>query len=310
MQATDKLAEAAESLLTPIEAETEEAEVDQEEPEEAEADEVEAEAEDAEAEEDASPEDEDETDDAGQRQPERLKVKVDGQDVEVTLEDLKRSYSGQAYIQKQMQEVAATRKQAQQELQALQAEQEKFVAFAQAVQQQGFRSQPTPPDPSLAATDPLGYVQEEARYNAEMRQFQAQQAQLQHMQMQAAEQRKRATIEMLQEQSRIVAEAIPEFADPVKGNEIRKRLSDYGVASGYSPEEIAEIMDARAIKVLNKARLWDELQANKAKVKKEPPKNVKPAARRAEPEQLVRRKKLDQAKKSGNLSDFAALILK
>ena len=50
-----------------------------------------------------------EAEDAGQTE-ELYTVKVDGSEQEVTLEDLKRSYSGQAYIQKGMQETADSQK--------------------------------------------------------------------------------------------------------------------------------------------------------------------------------------------------------
>lgn len=310
MEATDKMEAAVESLLAPIE-EPEQVEEETSEVEEEEYTEPDT-AEDAEAdEEEASPEDEDEADDDGPEQPTTFKVKVDGEEVEVTLEDLKRSYSGQSYIQKQMQEVATTRKQAQQELQALQAEQERFLQFAQAVQKQGIKAPPAPLDPKLAHTDPLGYIQEQARYNQELMEYQAQQGQMQAMQRQVEAARQRQTIETLQEQARILAERIPEFGDESKRPEFQKRLLQYGVSNGYSDEEMLAVTDARAITVLNKARLWDELQSSKAKAKQAAPpaKNVKPAARRPEPPQFVRRKKLDQARKTGRLSDFADLIL-
>ena len=52
-----------------------------------------------------------EAEDAGRE--ELFTVKVDGQEVKVPLEDLKRSYSGQAYIQKGMQEAASAKKEAE-----------------------------------------------------------------------------------------------------------------------------------------------------------------------------------------------------
>lgn len=322
MEATDKLTEAAESLLAPMEPEetVEAEEVETTEPEEAEAetddveetDEVEAEddAEDAEAEEEAS--DEDEENDDGQKElPQTLKVKVDGEEVEVTLDDLKRSYSGQAYIQKQMQEAAATRKQLQAETQALQAEQRKFLEFAQTVQQQGIVAPPEAPDVSMAETDPLGYMQARAKYDQQMQAYQEQQAQVQNMRRQMTEAEQRAAVETLQAQARILAETIPEFADETKRPEFNKRIVKTGTEYGYSEDELLTVTDARAIRVLNDAMKYRELQAQRAAAKKkpEPPKNVKPSARRTEPPQLVRSKQLKQARKSGKLSDFANLLL-
>lgn len=313
METTDKLMEAAESLIAPAEQE-EETQVEEVETDEAEAEDVETddEVETAEVEDDEEAEtDEDETDEAGPEKPDTFTVKVDGKDVQVTLEDLKRSYSGQAYIQKGMQEAAAVKKQLAEAAQNLQAEQQRFMQFAQQVQQQGIMSPPRRPDPKLAETDPLGYIQAEAKFNDDVQRYQAQQMQMQQMQRQQQQFQEQQRMEVLRQQAQILMESIPEFADPQKRTQFQERVKKTGVEYGYSEEEMLTIEDARAIKVLHDAMKWRELQSAKAKAKKQPeaPRNVKPTARRPEPQQLVRAKKLKQAKQSGRLTDFADLIL-
>lgn len=58
---------------------------------------------------------------------------------------------------------------------------------------------------------------------------------------------------------------IPDWSD-----ETAKRVSEYGTTTaGFTPQEIATVIDPRMVKVLDKARRWDQLQA-KAKVKPKP----------------------------------------
>lgn len=314
MSATD-LEKAAASLLAPAQpVEEDVSEEDAETETEATApDDVQTDAEAAdtsdEAEEDHSDEDESESDDAGQEQPTTFTVKVDGKDVEVTLDDLKRSYSGNAYVQKGMQEAAQAKKEAQTILEALQAEQKRFMDFAQRIQSEGFRAPPKAPDPKMAQTDPIGYIEAKAAYDADWADYQSQQQEIQrYSQAQQAmtQEQRRAHLE---EQARILAERIPGFADPEKGEAIRDGLRKTGEAYGFSADELGAIEDARAVQVLHDAMQWRQLQAAKSAPKKPTPRNVKPAGKRPEPQQLARARAIEQARKSGRLDAWASVLL-
>lgn len=309
MQTTD-FETAAESLLIrdePVEQPQVEEQAE-EAPEEVPTEEAAAEPE-TEAEEQEVSEDESEADDAGPRPPERLTVKVDGKDVEVSIEDLKRSYSGNAYIQKGMQEAADAKKQAQAILEALHAEQQRFTEFAQQVQSEGFRAPPKAPDPALARTDPIAYVEAIARHNEEVAAYQSQQTEIQrYTQAQRAmsQQQRRAHLEA---QAQMLAEKIPGYADPDKGKAIREGLRKTAQEYGFSDAELQGIDDARTVQVLHDAYQWRQLQSVKAKVTTAPPKNLKPAGKRPEPPQLARQKQIEQAKRSGRLDDWSRLLL-
>lgn len=319
MQATDMEA-AVESLLMksePAVSEETEATQDLDAEEEIETEEVDdansAEAEtEAEADDEAEAEeadDEDDESDAGSE--DSYTVKVDGKEVSVTLEDLKRAYSGQSYIQKGMQEAAAKRKEADQLFQALQSEQQRFLETVQQLQSQGFKPAPQRPDPKLAETDPIGFMQANARYDAEMAQYQQQQEQLKAVKASQDALKQKAMQAHLAEQAAILQQHIPEFSDAAKAGELKSKLLKAGTEYGFSEEELAGVMDARTVQVLYEAMKWRELQNGTAKAKKkpEPPKNLKPRAKRAEPESVVRRKKIEQAKKSGRMEDWVDLLL-
>lgn len=243
--------------------------------------------------------------------PPKYTVKVDGKEIEVTLEDLTRSYSGQSYIQKGMQEAAAARKAAEELSRNLQAQQAEFVAVVQQVQQHGFKAPPQAPDIALAQTDPIGYIQAEASYRKELAEYQGQRDQIKSVMAQHEAAQQRALAEYVASQAQILREAIPELSDAKAAGEFKEKLRKTGVEYGFSDAELDGIVDARHVQVLRDAMRWRELQAGKALAPKpkDAPRTVVPQARRPEPEQLARSRQLEKAKKSGSDDDFVNLML-
>lgn len=79
-----------------------------------------------------------------------------------------------------------------------------------------------------------------------------------------------------------VAKAIGELQRDIKGwgPELANALTDYGMAQGYTRDELTDITDSRAIKVLHKARLYDQLIAKQKgaapRIQPNPSATVKP----------------------------------
>jgi hypothetical protein len=322
---TDPLEAAAESLLFDSSPEPQEVEVTQEDATEVEdAEIVEELDEEEEPEDESNSEDEveyelDESDDAdnvteesdGDKQPQSYTVKVDGVDKTVTLDDLTRSYSGQAYIQKGMQETAEGRKQFQADIAAFQADQQRFSDAVQKLQSEGLIAQPQKPDSTLLETDPIGYMRAQARYDAEVADYTAQQTQLTETSNRSREYQNQQTQAELQKQAARLVELIPDFADPEKATALKSRLVEVGQSAyGYSAEELQGLTDARAVSVLNDAMRWRELQSGTAAAKTtpRPQKTVKPTGRRTQSKSAARDKQLAQARKSGSDDDFMALM--
>lgn len=274
----------------------------------------ETEAQDDETEVEASEEVEaaDEEDTAKEQAPSKYTVKVDGKEIDVTLDDLKRSFSGQAYIQKGMQEAAEARKQATDLYQALQTEQAKFMQVVQSIQEQGFKAPPQAPDISMMDKDPIGYMQAEARYRKEASEYQAQQMQIQQTAAAQRQMQEKALAEFVSEQGKVLQSRIPEFADPNKAREVTAKIrSTASEAYGFSDQELGGIVDARHVLVLHDAMKWRELQAARTKQAPAAPKSIKPVMRRSEPQQLVRKKQIDVARKTGGKPEaFIDLLFK
>lgn len=318
METTDKLEAAVNSLLitdetpAPDEAPQEELATETEaEAQEVKAQDDEVEAEKAEADDPEETEAEEENETAKDEAPSKYTVKVDGKEIDVTLDDLKRSYSGQAYIQKGMQEAAEARKAATELYQALQTQQAQFMDVVQNVQKQGFKAPPQAPDMAMMEKDPIGYMQADARYRKELAEFQTQQQQLQHVSAQHRQMQEQALAEFVSEQRKLLAERIPEFADNAKARQIQDKIrSVASEAYGFTDQELGSVTDARHVQVLHDAMKWRELQAARTNKAPAPAKTIKPTARRAEPEKLVRKKQIEAARKSGNPEDFVDLLFK
>lgn len=298
METTDELAIAAERLLAPIEAEAAPVE-EQTEPESEEAELEAVETVDSE-EPDAPPE------------PVRYRNKIDGEEVDLTLEEMQKLVSASGYVNKKMRENAETRKKLEAEIQAVQTEQRRVLELAQALQQQGIVPPPTLPPAELAQKDPVAYIRAKAQYDAQLQQYQHQQYSIQSVEEQTRAAQESALVAYKQAQAQELQRSIPEFAQPELAEQTRKKLWSIGKEYGYSDQELNGVHDARAVKVLNDAAKWRELQARTAEAKKTPDatRTVKTVARRPEPAQLARSKVVEAAKKSGRLEDWAAAILK
>ena len=334
MEATEKMEAAVNSLLI-MDEPTEPDEAPQESPAtepESEAQETEAQEDDAEAEysEDVEADDEQGDDDdtknfrkivqamnshnvsLGPNGELIHKVKVDGEYLEVNLDDLKRSFSGQAYVQKGMQEAAEARKQATELFQTLQAEQSKFMQVVQTIQEHGFKAPPQAPDIAMMDKDPIGYMQAEARYRKDATEYQTQQQQIQQTAAAHRQMQDRAMAEFVAEQSRALQSHIPEFADPKKAREMTEKIRQSSAkVYGFTDQELSGIVDERQVRALNDARKWNELQDARTQKAPVAPKSIKPAMRRTEPQQIVRKKQIDAARKGGGKPEaFIDLLFK
>lgn len=256
---------------------------------------------------------EDESDDAesdDQPEPEAITVKVDGEEIQVTLDDLKRDYSGQAYIQKGMREAAEARREAETFAQTVQAERAALLQFAQELKTQGVIAQPTPPDPAMVKTDPIGYLEADANYRAKYAAYMRQQSELAAVTRQATEQQERELTAFRSAETAKLFEAIPDLNDPEKGAQVKARLLKAGESYGYDADEIGQVMDHRALRVLNDAAQWRALQAGKniaAKKVVDAKPVLKPGAKSA-PVGNSAAKALERLKAHGDEESFIAYL--
>ena len=258
--------------------------------------------------------DNDQVEDAVQDAPSNITVKVDGKDVEVTLDELKQGYSGQKYVQKGMQEAAQQRKEAEGVYQALLNERKQINELYQQLQQGGVAQAPTPPSRELFESDPIGYMEQKLSYDESKAAYDNQMAQLQQVSNQSTQAERVAKQTYLKQEMQTLQQKIPEFADSNKASKIKDRLVQVGREHyGYTPEEIGQVMDHRAIQVLHDAMKYRDIMSGKAKAvaktKKARP-IVKAGAKKVNDSATkVRKRQQAKLQKSGSIDDALGLIL-
>jgi hypothetical protein len=288
-----------------------EAEADPEEADESEEDV--AEIDDSEAEEVEEDEYED-SDDAGQEQLQKFKVKVDGEELEVTLDDLKQGYSGQKYVQKGMQEAATARKQAEEVYSALLAERQQLANLYQQMQSGAIAAPPSPPTKELFDQDPIGYMEQKMAYDEAKAKYDEQNTQMQQVMQQQSEAQARAMQAYVQQEMQALKAVIPEFGDASKATKIRENLVRGGNEYyGYTPEEIGNVMDHRAVMVLKDAVAYRNLMAGKDKAAKKvagAKPVVKPGAKKVgDGKKTIQQRRKAKLGQSGRIEDALSLIL-
>lgn len=308
---------ALDSILQPEEPEVIEEEV-QEEPETEVVDESEDEdideVEEVTAEDDDTEDEYEDTEEVEDSAPELYTVKVDGKEEQVSLEDLKRGYSGQKYVQKGMQEAAELRKQMEARNADLLNQQQILNQTIQMLQTEGLPQAPVMPSSEMAENDPLGYIAAQAAYTEQKAEYDQKINQLTQVYQQQQQLSQQEQAAYLQREMETLKQVIPEFADPEKATSVRDRLVNKGnEIYGYTAEEIGSVMDHRAIRVLNDAIKYQELQSGKQKaVQEAKPKNrrvVKAGAKKVSSNANAERQARSKLKRSGSIDDALSLIL-
>jgi uncharacterized phage infection (PIP) family protein YhgE len=256
----------------------------------------------------------DDTDDEPDHsEPETITVKVDGEEVSVTLEDLKRSYSGQGKIQKGMQEAAESRKQAEQMKQQAEQMMTQLSAMYQKAQQGGFKAPPQEPSRELFDSDPIGYMEAKMQYDEDVKRYNAERqemtqiAQYQQAQMQQSQQ------QVLEREMMLMREKIPDLADPEMAGKFRENIVRTAGEYGYSAEDLKGVTDHRVLLVLQDAMRYRRSLKNKSiadqKAKKARP-VIKPQAKKTQdPKGKQARQAKSKLKKTGTIDDALSLIM-
>ena len=321
MESTTELSmeNAVEALMAqePEVAEVETTDTEVGEVEETEVDETDVEnsdyADDADEDEYESDEGEIESDEqAEQEEPDTFTIKVDGKDVSVTLDALKQSYSGQAYIQNGMKQAAEQRKQAEEAFNSLNQQRAQLDQYAQKLSQNGLMAKPVSPSRELFTNDPLGYLDADLEYREKMELYQADQNQLQHNHQEVQKAQAEANQANLQYQQEQLKRLIPDFADAKKATKLKDSLIKHGVKSGFTESELGSVVDARTLNVLHGDMLWRQSLEGKsnvqAKLKKARPLMKSGVKKTGESAKSVETKLMSKLKKSGSVQDAAALL--
>jgi hypothetical protein len=250
-----------------------------------------------------------------QEEEQRFVVKAAGEEREVTLQELIEGYQKGTDYHKKTNALAEQRKAVEAEKAAVEQAKQARDAYAERLKvMDQFLSQQMQGEDieSLKETDPIAYAVKVAEMTRQEKQLQQLRAEQQRI---AREQQAEQEVHMerrIAEEAQKVASAIPDYADPKKGEKVRSDLRAFAKSIGYSDAELASATDSRAVVTLWMAAQYQKLQQSKPGVTKkvtEAPKLLKPGTATGKTIQSEAAKQdFARLKKTGSRQDAARVF--
>ena len=221
---------------------------------------------------DAEGSDEDDDYEDGEEEPqERLyTVKVDGEEIEVSLDEALQGYQRQQAFTKRSMEIAEQRKAVEQEAAQAKQARDYYAQQLDVVAEQIRQTIPQEPDWQALKEQVSGeeYFAIRAEYDARQQSLAKVEQERQAIAQQQAAEREQMLHEHLRAQRSEMLNRIPQWKDDDVRNKERLQVVEYARNIGFSEEEVAQATDARAVELLYKAMQWDNLQRKKPTAKK------------------------------------------
>ena len=249
-------------------------------------------------------------------------VKVNGEDTEVSEDELIRGYSRHSDYTKKTQELAEDRRNAeaaqaqyQAEISALQQERQQYAeALSQVIQSSmaGLDQYSNIDWDTLKTDDPIEYITKRDEYREIQERVRQNQYQVQQVQQQQEAEMQEVKKRVLREEHGKLVAAVPEWAEPASQKKLATDLRAYAINQGYSTEEIGGLVDHRSLIVLMKAQKYDALQKAdvRAKKVKNKPKVVRAGTgtKKSQERKSQRRVQMKRLQGTGHLDDASALL--
>ncbi|BAQ89198.1 Non-structural protein NSP1 like [uncultured Mediterranean phage uvMED] len=246
-----------------------------------------------------------------QEQDSTYKVKVAGQEFDVTLDELRAGYSRDADYRRKTEELANDRKSLQSETEQQRqdysqrlSELNQLVSLTQEQLNSEFKNLDLE---KLYEEDPT----EAARLEHKMRKKQEKLAE--SIQKVKAEQQKQFQ-QVVSDQQKILVNKLPEFADTNKATKLKTDMRSYLQSYGFKDQEIGNIYDHRIVMLVNDAmkyRSMQKLKPNLASKMAKPGKVLSSGVKKtkADANFAQKREKLGRLKKSGSIKDAQSIFL-
>ena len=244
----------------------------------------------------------------------RYRVKAAGEEREVTIDELIKSYQlGTDYTSK-TQALAEQRKAIEAEKAAVEQAKHLRDQYAQRLEliEKVLAEQNKADDfESLKETDPIGYAVKVAEQSQNEKRLQAVQAERQRLAQQQQSEHQSRLQEIIASESEKLAQSIPEW-NTEKGEEVRRDIRTYAKGLGYSDQELSAVYDSRAVTTLWKAAQYDKLVSGKPEVTKkvaEAPKMLKPGtAKVSNPDADALKTERNKLRRTGKTRDAASIF--
>jgi len=230
-------------------------------------------------------------------EPQLYAVKINGEDVEVTIDELQSSYSRQADYTRKTQELAQQRKtveEQQGEVAKNEAIYKELLPKMEAALSESLGDEPN--WETLYSNDPIGYVRERDLWNEKQQKLQAVQAEQTRLQEEDQVKQQEQIQKYMQYGEKQILNHVPEWKDKTIQQEEKLAIRDHAINDlGFTAEEINQVYDYRLLMGLRNS--WMQNKTQKA-VKKKPTQKASARNRVAKPGSVSRKKTSTPLKKS------------
>lgn len=245
------------------------------------------------------------------------RVKINGEELEVNLAELRQGYQRQSDYTRKAQELAEQRKEVEglsTEKQQLQQEREQYAQALQLMQQQQQSDLDQFKDvdwKSLKEDDPYEYMMKRDEYRDAQDRIRITQEEQQRTYAQQMQDYQSQYAKHLEHEQGILVRELPEWADT--DSSIKQDIRNYAIQAGFSDQEVDTLADHRSILILKKAMDFDKLTKKvdpKKKAIKSVPKVQKAGRGKPKSEANVEasKKKRARLKGSGSQDDAASVF--
>lgn len=238
----------------------------------------------------------------------RYRVKVDGEELEVTEAELLSGYQRDADYRRKTQEVAEHRKQVEAEKAAIEQVKHQYVLGLHALQQQMQAQLPPRPTEQDFDDDPIGAVKAERAFQAHLERLRAVQGEQQRMTAQQEAEQEQHFVQVLMQEEQKLLQLVPEWKDEKLATAEKAKVREFLESAGYSRDEIVQALDARAVAISRDAMRYRNIIKKQAELQSQPVKTVAPGASRQPRVTSEVAKSFNRLQTSGRPDDAAALI--
>ena len=230
-------------------------------------------------------------------------VKVNGQELDVTLDELRNGYSRDADYRQKTEELSYQRKQFQSESEKQRQD------YSQKLNELNQRLSAAQVDLNAeinsADLDKL-YDEDPTEAAKVERKLKKKQDALNQSLQQAQAEQKEQFSSFLQDQQRKLVSKMPEFSDPAKASTLKANMKSTLNNYGFNDQEVAQVYDHRIVMLVNDAMKYRSMQNSKPNIAKKITKPSKPFSSgvkqgKSEANLKLRREKFSRLKKSGSM---------
>ena len=251
---------------------------------------------------------------------ELYKIKVGDQDLEVTLDELKKSYFRQQDYTRKTNELSENRKSVDELKSSLTRNNEEAKIRRDQYEKQlevlsqHLKSTENNVDlDRLYQEDPAEYVRQKAEIDRRKEMMEATRQEQQRVMAEKQKEHEKTYNAYLEKERKLLAEKLPIYGDKDKGPTFVKNLTDYAKSIGYTDQEISMLVDHRAVLMLANAYRYNKLRNSKVKDKKvvKTPRVVSSSSPKVQDDndnvKRIRSKKAN-LKKTGSVKDAVSVL--